>query len=201
MSQHIAFSDTGEHAQHTAEPGGAAETRLEQRVTVRLRVNGLVREIEVPSRRLLSDALRHDLRLTGTHVGCEHGVCGACTVLLDGAPVRSCLMLAASADGHEVTTVEGLAREDGSLHPVQQAFRDCHGLQCGFCTPGFLTTISAFLEENPEPTEDDALEAVSGNLCRCTGYQNIKAAVLRAAELTRLEQSEQQTGEQSEEQR
>jgi aerobic carbon-monoxide dehydrogenase small subunit len=200
MSQHIAFSDTGEHAQDTAETDGAAETRLEQRVTVRLRVNGLVREIEVPSRRLLSDALRHDLRLTGTHVGCEHGVCGACTVLLDGAPVRSCLMLAASVDGHEVTTVEGLAREDGSLHPVQQAFRDCHGLQCGFCTPGFLTTISAYLEENPEPTEDDALEAVSGNLCRCTGYQNIKAAFLRAAELTRLEQSEQQTGEQSEEQ-
>jgi aerobic carbon-monoxide dehydrogenase small subunit len=198
MSQHIAFSDTGEH---TADQDGSAESGVEQRVTVRVRVNGLLREVEVPARRLLSDALRHDLRLTGTHVGCEHGVCGACTVLLDGVPVRSCLTLAASVDGHEVTTVEGLTREDGSLHPVQQAFRDCHGLQCGFCTPGFLTTISAFLEENPEPTEDDALEAVSGNLCRCTGYQNIKAAVLRAAELTRLEQNEQQTGDQSEEQK
>jgi len=160
---------------------GAAEPLL----TVRMRVNGVPRSVEVPGRRLLSDALRHDLRLTGTHVGCEHGVCGACTVLLDGEPVRSCLMLAASADGHEVTTVEGLAGPDGTLHPVQQAFVDCHGLQCGFCTPGFVTTIAAYLRDNPEPNEDDALEAVSGNLCRCTGYQNIKAAVLRAAELAR----------------
>ena len=157
----------------------------EQRVTVRLHVNGVPREATVPVRRLLSDALRHDLGLTGTHVGCEHGVCGACTVLLDGRPVRSCLLLAASVDGHEVTTVEGLAADDGTLHPVQQAFRDCHGLQCGFCTPGFLTTIAAYLEENPDPSEDDALDAVSGNLCRCTGYQNIKAAVLRAAEIQR----------------
>jgi carbon-monoxide dehydrogenase small subunit len=195
MSQHIAFSDSGEQADG-AEQHGSAQGTLEQRVTVRVRVNGLLREVEVPARRLLSDALRHDLRRTGTHVGCEHGVCGACTVLLDGVPVRSCLTLAASVDGHEVTTVEGLARPDGSLHPVQQAFRDCHGLQCGFCTPGFLTTIAAYLEENPEPTEDDALEAVSGNLCRCTGYQNIKAAVLRAAELTRLEQAGEQTEEQ-----
>src|SRR3954453_11242329 len=152
---------------------------------LRLTVNGVAHELAVPARRLLSDALRHDLRLTGTHVGCEHGVCGACTVLLDGEPVRSCLLLAASADGCEVTTIEGLARPDGTLHPVQQAFVDCHGLQCGFCTPGFVTTIAAFLRENPNPTEDDALDAVSGNLCRCTGYQNIKAAVLRAAELTR----------------
>jgi carbon-monoxide dehydrogenase small subunit len=106
-------------------------------------------------------------------------------VLLDGDPVRSCLVLAASVEGHEVTTVEGLAAADGTLHPVQQAFVDCHGLQCGFCTPGFVTTIAAYLQENPDPTEDEALEAVSGNLCRCTGYQNIKAAVLRAAELTR----------------
>jgi carbon-monoxide dehydrogenase small subunit len=179
MSQHTIFSDTSA----VAEPldDGAPE----QRVTVRLRVNGRGHEVEVPARRLLSDFLRHDLRLTGTHVGCEHGVCGACTVLLDGTPVRSCLTLAASVDGHEITTVEGLVREDGSLHPVQQAFRDCHGLQCGFCTPGFVTTIAAYLEENPDPTEDDALEAVSGNLCRCTGYQNIKKAVLRAAELTK----------------
>ncbi|MGN6610658.1 MAG: (2Fe-2S)-binding protein [Angustibacter sp.] len=161
----------------------------EQQVTVRLHVNGVPREVTVPARRLLSDALRHDLGLTGTHVGCEHGVCGACTVLLDGRPVRACLLLAATVDGHEITTVEGLAADDGTLHPVQQAFRECHGLQCGFCTPGFLTTIAAYLDENPDPSEDDALEAVSGNLCRCTGYQNIKKAVLRAAELRR-EQAE-----------
>jgi len=155
----------------------------EQQVEVRVRVNGVTRELTVPSRRLLSDALRHDLRMTGTHVGCEHGVCGACTVLLDGEPVRSCLMLAASADGHEVTTVEGLAEPDGTLHPVQQAFVDCHGLQCGFCTPGFVTTIAAYLRENPHPTEEDATDAIAGNLCRCTGYQGIRKAVLRAAEL------------------
>jgi aerobic carbon-monoxide dehydrogenase small subunit len=134
---------------------------------------------------LLSDVLRHELGLTGTHVGCEHGVCGACTVLVDGQPTRSCLVLGVQVDGHEVTTVEGLAGSDGTLHPVQQAFVDCHGLQCGFCTPGFVLTIAAFLRENPSQDEDEALEAVSGNLCRCTGYQNIKAAVLRAAELQR----------------
>jgi carbon-monoxide dehydrogenase small subunit len=169
----------------TRDPGGDATTEAEPLLPVQLRVNGVSRTVRVPGRRLLSDALRHDLRLTGTHVGCEHGVCGACTVLLDGEPVRSCLVLAASADGCEVTTVEGLAPADGSLHPVQQAFVDCHGLQCGFCTPGFVTTIAAYLRDHPDPTEDDALEAVSGNLCRCTGYQNIKAAVLRAAELSR----------------
>ena len=157
----------------------------EQMVDVRVRVNGVLRELRVPSRRLLSDALRHDLRLTGTHVGCEHGVCGACTVLLDGDPVRACLLLAASVDGHEVTTVEGLSGEGGELHPVQQAFVECHGLQCGFCTPGFVTTIAAFLEENPDPSEDEATEAIAGNLCRCTGYQGIRGAVLRAAELKR----------------
>jgi carbon-monoxide dehydrogenase small subunit len=188
MSQHTVFSDTSSQA----EP---PDDTTEQVVTVRLRVNGVQRELEVPARRLLSDALRHDLRLTGTHVGCEHGVCGACTVLLDGTPVRSCLTLAASVDGHEVTTVEGLVREDGSLHPVQQAFRDCHGLQCGFCTPGFVTTIAAYLEENPHPNEDDALEAVSGNLCRCTGYQNIKKAVLRAAELSQIQTSRAETSQ------
>ena len=165
----------------TSSPGRSQEEQHD----VRLRVNGSVREVRVPARRLLSDALRHDCGLTGTHVGCEHGVCGSCTVLLDGRPVRSCLMLAASARGHEVTTVEGLQEQDGRLHPVQQAFKECHGLQCGFCTPGFLTTVSAFLEENPSPTRDEALEAVSGNLCRCTGYQNIVASVLRAAELRR----------------
>ncbi|MEO7979381.1 MAG: (2Fe-2S)-binding protein [Sporichthyaceae bacterium] len=165
----------------------------EARHEIRLVVNGVPREATVPARRLLSDCLRHDLRLTGTHVGCEHGVCGACTVLLDGEPVRSCLLLAVTADGHEVTTVEGLGTPE-AMHPVQQAFRECHGLQCGFCTPGFLTTVAAYLVDNPEPTEDEAREAVSGNLCRCTGYQNIVAAVLRAAELSR-DTSGQEVGE------
>jgi carbon-monoxide dehydrogenase small subunit len=157
----------------------------EQRVSVRLVVNGVERRVEVPARRLLSDTLRYDVGLTGTHVGCEHGVCGACTVLLDGVPVRSCLLLAATVDGAEVTTVEGLAGPDGAPHPVQRAFKECHGLQCGFCTPGFLTTIAAYLEENPDPTEHEAREAIAGNLCRCTGYQNIVASVLRAAEIQR----------------
>ena len=152
---------------------------------IRLRVNGVEHEVAVPARRLLSDALRHDLGLTGTHVGCEHGVCGACTILVDGAPMRSCLMFAVSAEGSELTTVEGLARPDGSLGPVQQAFRECHGLQCGFCTPGFLTTITAGIAENPDPTEDEARDMVAGNLCRCTGYQNIVKAVCRAAEIAR----------------
>src|SRR4051794_29763767 len=157
---------------------------------VRLSVNGVGHDVRVPARRLLSDALRHDLGLTGTHVGCEHGVCGACTVLLDGRPVRSCLMFAVSAVDAEITTVEGLANPDGSLAAVQRAFGDCHGLQCGFCTPGFLTTITAGLAENPEPTRQEAREMVAGNLCRCTGYQNIVAAVLRAAELTAAERVE-----------
>ena len=154
--------------------------------TISLTVNGVPREATVPVRRLLSDALRHDLGLTGTHVGCEHGVCGACTVLVDGAPVRSCLMLAVQADGHEVTTVEGLAYEDHQggqvLHPVQEAFRESHALQCGFCTPGFLTTITAGLAANPKPTHEEAREMIAGNLCRCTGYANIKKAVHHAAE-------------------
>jgi len=150
---------------------------------IRLTVNGAVHELSVEPRRLLSDALRHDLGLTGTHVGCEHGVCGACTVLVDGAPMRSCLMLAVSATDYDITTVEGLTNADGTLGPVQQAFKDCHGLQCGFCTPGFLTMITAGLRENPSPTRDEARDMVAGNLCRCTGYQNIVAAVLRAAEL------------------
>ena len=153
--------------------------------TITLTVNGVPRKATVPVRRLLSDALRHDLGLTGTHVGCEHGVCGACTVLVDGDPVRSCLMLAVSAQDSEITTVEGLTEEDGSLSPVQQGFADCHGLQCGFCTPGFLTTITAGLAENPDPTEDEAREMIAGNLCRCTGYQNIVKAVLRASEIQR----------------
>ena len=145
-------------------------------------VNGVPRHAKAPARRLLSDFLRHDLRLTGTHVGCEHGVCGACTVLVDGQPMRSCLMFAVTAQAHEVTTVEGLGGID-SMGPVQQAFIECHGLQCGFCTPGFLTTITAYLEDHPHPTADEAREAISGNLCRCTGYQNIVKSVLRAAEL------------------
>ena len=155
----------------------------EEHHDVRLQVNGATHSVRVPARRLLSDALRHDCGLTGTHVGCEHGVCGACTVLLDGRPVRSCLMLAVSAEGADITTVEGLTQPDGSLSPVQQAFSDCHGLQCGFCTPGFLTTITAGLRDTPDPTEDDARDMIAGNLCRCTGYQNIVKSVLRAAEI------------------
>ena len=152
---------------------------------VALSINGVPRRLRVPARRLLSDAIRGEAGLTGTHVGCEHGVCGACTVLLDGAPVRSCLMFAVSADGAEITTTEGCRSADGGLGPAQQAFWDCHALQCGFCTPGFITTITAFLEGNDDPTEDEAREAIGGNLCRCTGYQNIVAAVLRAAEIKR----------------
>jgi aerobic carbon-monoxide dehydrogenase small subunit len=150
---------------------------------VRLTVNGVPHEVRVPARRLLSDCLRHDLGLTGTHVGCEHGVCGACTVLLDGEPVRSCLLFAVSVDGSEVTTVEGCRAADGGLGPVQRAFQECHGLQCGYCTPGFVTTITAYLRDHPAPSEAQARAAIGGNLCRCTGYQNIVASVLRAAEL------------------
>lgn len=151
--------------------------------TIRLTVNDTLHVLEVPDRKLLSDVLREDLGLTGTHVGCEHGVCGACTVQLDGDPVRSCLMFAATTQGHEVKTVEGICNDPENPSDVQQAFIDCHGLQCGFCTPGFVTTIDAYIDENPDPTEEEAREAVSGNLCRCTGYQNIVAAVQRAAEL------------------
>jgi carbon-monoxide dehydrogenase small subunit len=157
----------------------------EQLHEVRLVVNGVPRDATVPARRLLSDCLRHELGYTGTHVGCEHGVCGACTVLVDGRPMRSCLLFAVSADGAEVTTVEGCRAADGGLGPVQQAFQDCHGLQCGFCTPGFITTITAYLREHTDPSEDEAREAIGGNLCRCTGYQNIVASVLRAAEIIR----------------
>jgi carbon-monoxide dehydrogenase small subunit len=166
-------------------PSTGTTTTTEQLHDVRLTVNGVVHQIRVPARRLLSDALRHDVGLTGTHVGCEHGVCGACTILVDGAPTRACLMLAVSAQDYEITTVEGLTRPDGSLGHVQQAFRECHGLQCGFCTPGFLTTITAGLRDNPDPTQEEARDMVAGNLCRCTGYQNIVKAVCRAAEIGR----------------
>jgi carbon-monoxide dehydrogenase small subunit len=149
--------------------------------TLRLRVNGQPYERTVEVRRLLADFLREDLGLTGTHVGCEHGVCGACTVLVDGQPLRTCLLLAVQMDGVEITTVEGLA--DGErLHPLQQAFWDHHGLQCGFCTPGILLTAKAFLEDNPHPTDDEIREAISGNLCRCTGYHLIVEAIRAASQ-------------------
>ncbi len=143
-------------------------------------VNGRSISSEIEPRLLLSDWLRHDLGLAGTHVGCEHGVCGACTVLLDGAPVRACLMFAVQANGHTLETVESLGTPD-NLHPLQQAFREAHGLQCGFCTPGILMTLKPFLEQHPNPSEDEIRLALSGNLCRCTGYQNIVKAVQIAA--------------------
>ena len=150
--------------------------------TIKVTVNGTVHERAVEPRLLLSDFLRHELRLTGTHVGCEHGVCGACTVLVDGEPARACLMLAVQADGARITTVEGLAQADGALNSVQQAFWDAHGLQCGFCTSGMLITTVALLRRQPHPSDQEIREALSGNLCRCTGYQNIVAAVRLAAE-------------------
>ena len=151
----------------------------EQEITVS--VNGVSYRRRVEPRILLSDFLRHDLGLAGTHVGCEHGVCGACTILLDGQPVRSCLMFAVQAEKHEISTVEGLAGKDGTYHPLQQAMHDHHGLQCGYCTPGILMTMTAFLGENSSPSEGEVREALSGNLCRCTGYQNIVDAVMSAA--------------------
>jgi aerobic-type carbon monoxide dehydrogenase small subunit (CoxS/CutS family) len=152
---------------------------------IELSVNGAAYRSRVESRMLLSDFLRHELLLAGTHVGCEHGVCGACTILLDGAPVRSCLMLAVQANGHELRTVEGLATSAGELHPIQQAMHEHHGLQCGYCTPGILMTMTAYLEENPAPSEAEVREALSGNLCRCTGYQNIVDAMMAAAQAMR----------------
>jgi aerobic-type carbon monoxide dehydrogenase small subunit (CoxS/CutS family) len=149
---------------------------------IELRVNGTLYRRSVEARMLLSDFLRHELRLAGTHVGCEHGVCGACTILLDGLPMRSCLMFAVQANGCELSTVEGLATASGDLSPLQRAMHEHHGLQCGYCTPGILMTMTAFLKDNPAPSEDEVREALSGNLCRCTGYQNIVDAVLKAAE-------------------
>ena len=152
---------------------------------IRVMVNGVAYQRCVESRLLLSDFLRHDLGLAGTHVGCEHGVCGACTILLDGLPVRSCLMLAVQANNHDLRTVEGLTGNGGDYHPLQQAMHDHHGLQCGYCTPGILMTMTAFLDDHPTPDEDEVREALSGNLCRCTGYQNIVDAVMTAAQRMR----------------
>ena len=158
--------------------------------TIAVTVNGSRYDLQVETRLTLVDCLRHHIGLSGTHVGCEHGVCGACTVLFDGQAVRSCLMFAVQADGAMVTTVEGLADENGQLHPLQQAFHDNHGLQCGFCTPGVLMSLLEFLQHNPAPTEAEVREALSGNLCRCTGYQGIVAAALDAA--SRLRQDKGQ---------
>jgi carbon-monoxide dehydrogenase small subunit len=153
--------------------------------TIKLHINGRECEAETDTRTTLADFLRHGLRLTGTHLGCEHGVCGACTVLYDGASVRSCLMLAVQAEGHHVETIEGLAAADGCFHPLQDAFRDHHGLQCGFCTPGMLMTLKELLRETPDPSEEEIREAISGNICRCTGYQSIVDAALQAARVMR----------------
>ncbi|MBM4441129.1 MAG: (2Fe-2S)-binding protein [Candidatus Rokubacteria bacterium] len=149
-------------------------------IAIRITVNGTVHERKVEPRLLLADFLRHELGLTGTHLGCEHGVCGACTVLVDGASARSCLLFAAQVDGARITTVEGLAR-GGAPQPIHDAFHEHHALQCGYCTPGFLVAVHELLADNPEPTEAEVRDALSGNLCRCTGYVNILAAVLDAA--------------------
>jgi aerobic carbon-monoxide dehydrogenase small subunit len=163
---------------------------MTQTLPVTVTVNEIVYQRQVEPRLLLSDFLRHELGLTGTHVGCEHGVCGACTILFDGESARSCLMFAVQADGHNITTVEGLASPHSGgievgLHPIQQAFWEAHGLQCGYCTPGILMTLVPFLRQNPNPTEEEIRHALSGNLCRCTGYQHIVDAVKLAAEKMR----------------
>jgi len=155
---------------------------MTQKLPISITVNEKAYQREVEPRVLLSDFLRHELGLTGTHVGCEHGVCGACTILFDGESARSCLMFAVQADGHEISTVEGLAKDKDNLHPLQQAFWEAHGLQCGYCTPGILMTLVPFLKQNPNPTEEEIRHALSGNLCRCTGYQHIVDAVKLAAE-------------------
>ena len=155
---------------------------------VQLSVNGTPIAASVQPRMTLADFLRDKCGLTGTHLGCEHGACGACTVLLNGDAVRSCLMFAVQVDGMEVTTVEGIASPDGTLSPVQSALRECHGLQCGFCTPGFVMSLTALLRDNPDPTDDEIREGLSGNFCRCTGYQGIIAAARRAAETEQVTQ-------------
>jgi carbon-monoxide dehydrogenase small subunit len=150
-------------------------------VSLKVTVNGEPREATIEPRLTLADFLREQCRLTGTHLGCEHGVCGACTVLVDGAAVRACLVFAVQVDGAQITTIEGIGAPDGELSPVQSAFRDCHALQCGFCTPGFVVSVTAFLRDHPNPSDEEIREALSGNLCRCTGYQSIVEAVHRAA--------------------
>ena len=152
------------------------------RIAIEIAVNGEPRHCSVESRMTLADCLRHELGLTGTHLGCEHGVCGACTVLVDGVSARSCLMLAVQADKADVRTIEGVADKEGRLHPLQEAFRRNHGLQCGYCTPGMIMTLLEFLAENSAPTDAQVRDAISGNICRCTGYQRIVAAALDAAE-------------------
>jgi aerobic carbon-monoxide dehydrogenase small subunit len=154
-------------------------------IAVRMIVNGEVRTATVEPRLTLADFLRERCHLTGTHLGCEHGVCGACTVLVDGAAARACLMLAVQAEGAEITTIEGIGGPDGTLSDVQEAFRDQHGLQCGFCTPGFVVSVTAFLRDHPDPSDREIREALSGNLCRCTGYQGIVNAVRQAADRRR----------------
>lgn len=154
---------------------------MAQSQLIRVRINGTVYERSVEARKLLVDFIRDDIALTGTHIGCEHGVCGACTVLLNGEPSQSCLLFAVQADGAEIVTVEGLGR-DGALHPLQEAFSACHGLQCGFCTPGMLMSAAYLLKSNPDPSETDIRLAISGNICRCTGYVNIVKAVQLAAQ-------------------
>jgi carbon-monoxide dehydrogenase small subunit len=154
---------------------------MSQQATITVTVNGTPTTRTIETRTLLSDFIRHELNLTGTHVGCEHGVCGACTILFDGEAVRSCIMFAVQADGHAIRTVESLGTPE-QMHPIQQSFWEAHGLQCGFCTPGFLMSLVPFLEENPHPSDEQIREALSGNLCRCTGYQNIVEAVKLASE-------------------
>lgn len=159
---------------------------MDNKIEISVTVNGTEYRRAVEPRMLLSDFLRHELGLTGTHVGCEHGVCGSCTIVFDGEAMRSCLLFAVQADGHEIMTVEGLGTPD-NLHPLQEAFQEKHALQCGFCTPGFLMTLTPFLKENPDPDREEIREAISGNLCRCTGYENIVDAVELAAEKMRKE--------------
>ena len=156
-------------------------------VDVSFTVNGTATDVTVEARRTLSDVIREDCGLTGTHLGCEHGVCGACTVLIDGQPSRSCLLLAAQVEGRSITTIEGLAGPDGALHPIQQAMMDAHGFQCAFCSPGFLMSAVALLDENPDPSNEEIRVELSGNLCRCTGYQSIVDGVERAVEIMKAE--------------
>jgi aerobic carbon-monoxide dehydrogenase small subunit len=183
----------GGAAREDGAPAGRGDGPAERRL-VRIRVNGELHEREVEVRRTLGDFLREDLNLVGTHFGCEHGVCGACTVQLDDEAVRSCLLLAVQADGRSVKTIEGMAAEDGTLHPIQQAFWDYKGQQCGFCTPGMILATEDFLRRNPNPTRDEVREGMSGNICRCTGYQFIVDSILAAAESLRRDEGKTTTG-------